>query len=195
MNSIPTIANGGVLVYMAVALLLVFLAAVSRPSHRVVAIDGTHHKNHPDASIRQDCRAGATTTTLQEREVVMTDSTSTRLYCLKVTYPAAALKINRWGEEVLDPEFVPDMFTPTTEIPEFYWPADHRIYRSRSGATERAALLRFYGCTVDILEATPVWETIPQANARRRRDRLEESVDRFLTGKGLSVRIVKEVSA
>jgi|GEM_PF-6288566 len=76
MNAIPTVANGGVLLYVAVALLLIFLAAISRPSHRAVAIDGTHHKNNPDASIRQDRRAGAITTTLQEREAVMTDSTA-----------------------------------------------------------------------------------------------------------------------
>ncbi|MDN5977991.1 hypothetical protein [Acidipropionibacterium jensenii] len=114
----------------------------------------------------------------------MTKTTEPRLYCLEVSYPAAAL-IDRSGEEILDPNWVPDTFTPTEQVPAFYWPKTDRIYRSRSAATDRAALLRRYGCTVTILECTPAWENIPTANARRRRERtaatIRHSIDSVFT--------------
>ncbi|MCI1749114.1 MAG: hypothetical protein LKI24_14195 [Acidipropionibacterium sp.] len=79
------------------------------------------------------------------------------LYRLAVTFPPAALAVNQWGETVLDPEWVPDTFVPDDVIPKFYWPKTDRLYRSRSAATDRAKLLRYYGCTVTILRADPVW--------------------------------------
>lgn len=193
MSTIPAIANGGLLIYVAVALALVTLAAVSGRPHGVDA-GTTVPKNNPGSALHHhDHRTtGATTNTLQSQGAVMFDSTSARLYRLEVAYPVAALRINRWGEEVLDSAFVPAAFTPTEEIPKFYWPAADRIYRSRSGVTERASLLRRYGCTVTIVEATPVWEPIPEANLRRRRERLEEHLAKVFTGAGLSVRISRE---
>ncbi|MDN6658801.1 MAG: hypothetical protein L0L18_07250 [Acidipropionibacterium jensenii] len=140
------------------------------------------HKFNSDAPIRQDRRAGANPTPNKEQD--MTKTTEPRLYCLEVSYPAAAL-IDRSGEEILDPNWVPDTFTPTEQVPAFYWPKTDRIYRSRSAATDRAALLRRYGCTVTILECTPAWENIPTANARRRRERtaatIRHSIDSVFT--------------
>lgn len=117
MNTIPTIANGGVLVYVIVALLLVWLAAVSRPSHRAVAIDGAD-MNNPDASIHQDCRAGAITTTLQSQGAVMTDSTVNPISTDRLLEAAADLR--PWwasgGEHVLN-----NSDRPTDDDPEAGW--------------------------------------------------------------------------
>ncbi|QCV87055.1 hypothetical protein FEZ32_00545 [Acidipropionibacterium jensenii] len=118
MNAIPAATNGGVLLYVAVALLLIFLAAISRPSPRVVAIDGTHHKNNPDASIRQDRRAGAITTTLQSQGAVMTDSTVNPISTDRLLEAAADLR--PWwasgGEHVLN-----NSDRPTDGDPEAGW--------------------------------------------------------------------------
>lgn len=182
MNAIPTATNGGLLVYLAVALVLVAMAALSRPRRGVALDTPGPHKFNSDAPIRQDRRAGANPTPNKEKD--MTKTTEPRLYCLEVSYPAAAL-IDRSGEEILDPDWVPDTFTPTEQAPTFYWPKADRIYRSRSAATDRAALLRRYGCTVTILEATPAWENIPTANARRHRERtaatIRHSIDSVFT--------------
>lgn len=173
MNSIPTATNGGLLLYLAAALVLVFLAAtIGRPRG---AVAGTTNMNNPDASIRQDCRAGANPTPNKEQDM-NNHTTPDRLYYLDVTYPEGAWKTNRWGERVLNSAYVPEGFTPTIELPAFYWPADHRIYRHRGSAQERAALLRHYGCTVTVLEATPMWETIPAANSRRKAERHGKAV-------------------
>ena len=135
------------------------------------------HKFNSDAPIRQDRRAGANPTPNKEKDMTKT----TRLYRLEVAYPAAALTT----DGALDPDWVPDTFTPTEQAPIFYWPKADRIYRSRSAATDRAALLRRYGCTVTILEATPAWENIPTANARRHRERtaatIRHSIDSVFT--------------
>lgn len=94
MNSIPTIANGGLLAYMAVALLLVWLAAVSRPSRRVVAVDGTHHKNNPVSVgiLPDEDAAGATTNPFHTKEAAMTDSTVNPISTDRLLEAAADLR-------------------------------------------------------------------------------------------------------
>ncbi|QCV88453.1 hypothetical protein FEZ32_08860 [Acidipropionibacterium jensenii] len=179
MNAIPTASNSGLLVYLAVALVLVAMAAVSRPRRGVALDTPGPYKFNSDAPIRQDRRAGANPTPNKEKD--MTKTTEPRLYCLEVAYPAAALIT----DGALDPDWVPDTFTPTEQVPAFYWPKTDRIYKSRSAARDRAALLRRYGCTVTILECTPAWENIPTANARRRRERtaatIRHSIDSVFT--------------
>lgn len=53
----------------------------------------------------------------------------------------------------------------------FYWPSTNRIYKARSSAKGLADLIESYGATVVILEAEPVWVSIEEANAYRKRQR------------------------
>lgn len=93
MNTIPTIANGGVLAYLAVALLLVWLAAVSRPSPRVVAVDGTRKFNPGNVSILAESDVtGADENTLQSQGAVMTDSTVNPISTDRLLEAAADLR-------------------------------------------------------------------------------------------------------
>ncbi|VEI03926.1 Uncharacterised protein [Acidipropionibacterium jensenii] len=179
MNAIPTAANGGLLAYLLAALVLVAMAALSRPRCSVALDTPGPHKNNPGnvSILAESDVTGANPTPNKEKDMTET----TRLYRLEVAYPAAALTT----DGALDPDWVPDTFTPTEQVPAFYWPKTDRIYKSRSAATDRAALLRRYGCTVTILEATPAWENIPTANARRHRERtaatIRHSIDSVFT--------------
>lgn len=191
MNAIPTASNSGLLVYLAVALVLVAMAAVSRP-RRGVALDtpGPHKNNPGNVSILAESDVTGANPTPNKEQDMNNHTTPDRLYYLDVTYPEGAWKTNRWGERVLNSAYVPEGFTPTEQVPAFYWPSDHRIYRHRGAAQERAALLRRYGCKVQVLECTPVWESIPAANMRRRKERLTETIEKRFAGRGLTVRIV-----
>jgi hypothetical protein len=192
MSTIPTATNGGLLLYLAVALVLVFLAATYRPGRGIV-LDAAHpHKSNPSTAriLADEDGAGANPTPNNRKEKDMTKPTDHRLYRLHVEFPAESLIENRFGCVDVNPDYVPAAFTPTEKVPVFYWPKDDRIYKSRSAAQERAALLRRYGCTVTVLECTPVWESIPAANMRRRKDRLTKSIEKRFAGRGLTVRIV-----
>lgn len=188
----PTPENGG-LIFVVLAW-VVLLAAIAADNYRgPVVFDLAHHKNNPDsASIRQECRAAGASNNnhLQEEEAAMTKTTDHRLYRLHVEFPAESLIEDRFGNVDVNPDYVPAAFTPTEKVPAFYWPKDDRIYKSRSAAQERAALLRRYGCKVQVLECTPVWESIPDANLRRRKDRLTETIEKRFAGRGLTVRII-----
>lgn len=185
----PAPLNGGLIFY--VLAWIVLLAAIAADNYRgPVLFDLAHHKNNPDASIRQDRRAGAANPTPNKEQDMNNHTTPNRLYYLDVTYPEGAWKTNQWGERVLNSAYVPEGFTPTEQVPAFYWPSDHRVYRHRGAAQERAALMRRYGCTVTVLECTPVWESIPAANMRRRKDRLTKTIEERFSGRGLTVRIV-----
>ncbi|WP_137771906.1 MULTISPECIES: hypothetical protein [unclassified Microbacterium] len=54
------------------------------------------------------------------------------------------------------------------EYKPFFWPSTKRIYRSRSAAMERAALINHWGGNVIVLECTPEW--VPLAQAQRKRE-------------------------
>ncbi|QCV88211.1 hypothetical protein FEZ32_07455 [Acidipropionibacterium jensenii] len=119
MNSIPTASNGGLLLYVAVALLLVWLAAVSRPSRRVAIDTGPHKSNPVSVGILPDeDAAGAITTTLQSQGVVMSHPTSTRIPTDRLVEAAADLR--PWwasgGHHVLN-----NSDRPTDDDPEAGW--------------------------------------------------------------------------
>ncbi|WKT89789.1 hypothetical protein QYR02_02425 [Microbacterium maritypicum] len=63
------------------------------------------------------------------------------------------------------------------EYKPFFWPSTKRIYRSRSAAVERAALINHWGGNVVVLECTPEWVTLAHAQRQReidtKRKRLE----------------------
>ena len=86
-----------------------------------------------------------------------------RLYRLHVIYPDAALDEDGYPDPEWEPEgWLSDGINPYNkqdldkgERPPFYWPVA-RIYRSRSGAEDRAGLLRHYGATVTVEVSDPV---------------------------------------
>lgn len=59
---------------------------------------------------------------------------------------------------------------------EFFVPSDRPIYRSRSAAKDRVDLINRWGGKAVLMECTPEWTTVEQANARRKLDRLNERV-------------------
>ncbi|WIY84302.1 hypothetical protein [Propionimicrobium sp. PCR01-08-3] len=61
---------------------------------------------------------------------------------------------------------------------EFFIPSDRPIYRSRSAAQDRVNLINRWGGHAVLMECTPEWTTVAQANAWRKLDRL---ADRMLT--------------
>lgn len=96
-----------------------------------------------------------------------------RLYAVVITY---------WPEHPHSDEFTWESYyqeevagprgTAWDEpAPEFYWPTPRRIYRSRSAATDKLAEFTRWGAEGYLVECTPTWETIPDANARRARER------------------------
>lgn len=79
MSTIPTVTNGGLLLYLAAALVLVFLAATYRPGRGIV-LDAAHpHKNNPDAPIHQDRRAGAANPTPNKEQDMPKDTDAVQL--------------------------------------------------------------------------------------------------------------------
>lgn len=64
-----------------------------------------------------------------------------------------AYSLERWGE-----------------VRPFFFPSTKRVYRSRSAAQRRADLICRWGGTAEVLECTPDWHTIAQANRKRQRD-------------------------
>lgn len=49
----------------------------------------------------------------------------------------------------------------------FWWPSTKRIYRSRSAAVERAALVNRWGGNAIVLECTPNWRSLDAATRER----------------------------
>jgi hypothetical protein len=64
------------------------------------------------------------------------------------------------------------------EYREFFWPTDHKIYRSRSAAQSRVDLINRWGGAAVLLEADVEWIPIEEANRRRERARLAQRIAR-----------------
>lgn len=58
----------------------------------------------------------------------------------------------------------------------FFWPNTDGIFRSRSSAQSRVDIINRWGGKAVLMECTPEWTTVEQANARRKLDRLNERV-------------------
>lgn len=79
--------------------------------------------------------------------------------------------IGRWPLNT-GPEFWPNGFKP------FFWPSTDKIFRSRSSAQARVDIINRWGGKAVLVECTPRWETVEQANARRKAERLIERMER-----------------
>lgn len=73
-----------------------------------------------------------------------------------------------WGPDVEYRDY--DRVTVLPYKP-FFWPKTDKIWKSRSSAQKVVNIIRAWGGTAEVLECTPQWETIPAANARRKRER------------------------
>lgn len=61
----------------------------------------------------------------------------------------------------------------------FFWPKTDRIWRSRSSAANVVKIIESWGGKAIILETSPVWESVEDANARRRRERNAPKIARL----------------
>lgn len=106
-----------------------------------------------------------------------------------VAYPASWEEHERWEEEVPGLDVVmpwaPDGWEPDARYLEifpdgiFRWPKTSHLYRSRSAAVARAALIESYGATAIVLEADLEWVDSHEAAARRRAARDQERAARL----------------
>lgn len=55
----------------------------------------------------------------------------------------------------------------------FFWPSTARLYQSRSGARDRAALIEAYGATAVVIESEEIVWLTPEVRRARRIDALE----------------------
>lgn len=55
----------------------------------------------------------------------------------------------------------------------FFWPSTNRLYQSRSGARDRAALIEAYGATAVVIESEPIVWLTPEVRRARRIEALE----------------------
>lgn len=65
------------------------------------------------------------------------------------------------------------------EVKDFFLPASGRIYKSRSAALERAALINYWGGKAEVLECTPEWQPLAEAKAGRERRRIHARITKL----------------
>ena len=61
----------------------------------------------------------------------------------------------------------------------FFWPSTKRLYQSRSGAEARAALIRSYGATVDVIESDEIVWLTPEIKRERKIAELRAEIARL----------------
>lgn len=61
----------------------------------------------------------------------------------------------------------------------FYWPSTKRLYQSRSGAEARAALIRSYGATVEVIKSDEIVWLTPEIKRERRLAELRAEIARL----------------
>ena len=109
-----------------------------------------------------------TTDDHEDTELYPTAHLPSRLYMVVIThYPEWPIHTegftwDQWWHEVLGHE---------TPAPDFFWPTHRNAYRSRSAAVDRLRMFTMWGAEGHLVECTPTWETIPEANARRAHER------------------------
>lgn len=106
-----------------------------------------------------------------------------KLYKVEITnYPAEAL-IQTEDGPIVDEAWAPANWLADDDEraawverhgdTRFFWPATWRLYRSRSGAKDRARLIESYGATVDVVESEPIVWLTPEIRRARRIEALE----------------------
>lgn len=106
-----------------------------------------------------------------------------KLYKVEITdYPAEAL-IQTEDGPIVDEAWAPANWLADDDeraawvdrhgSTRFFWPATGRLYRSRSGAKDRARLIESYGATVEVIESEPIVWLTPEVRRARRIHALE----------------------
>lgn len=78
--------------------------------------------------------------------------------------------IARWGSTPPEGEHWPNGHTP------FFWPKTNVPYKSRSSAQKRVDIINYWGGKAEVVECTPVWESVTAANARRQAERFDARI-------------------
>jgi hypothetical protein len=94
------------------------------------------------------------------------------LYAYRVTrYPdPAVIDWDRWKE------FCMEVYG---EEREFFLPSQRKVWRSRTSASDRVKAVRSWGGDAELVECTPTWETVADANLRRRIERDRKRIDKL----------------
>ena len=89
--------------------------------------------------------------------------------------PAIAWTPDGWLEDELEREWWIKRHGDT----RFFWPSTKRLYQSRSGAETRAALIRSYGATVEVIESDEIVWLTPEIKRERRLAELRSEIARL----------------
>lgn len=54
---------------------------------------------------------------------------------------------------------------------DFFLPSERKVFRSRSAAQARVDIVRRWGGDAELMECTPAWESVTEANLRRQKQR------------------------
>lgn len=105
---------------------------------------------------------------------------SERLY--KVVWDHADEDFDEYGDLV--PMTAPEWWEAFSihrygEVKPYFMPTTDRIYKSRSGAVDRANLINGQGGNVYVVECTPRWQTLDDARDERARRRLHEKAQKL----------------
>lgn len=73
-------------------------------------------------------------------------------------------------------EFAQEMWG---EYKPFFFPSTRGIFKSRSAAQRRAAIITYWGGKAKVLECTPQWQSIESANREREQVRLKKRIQRM----------------
>lgn len=65
------------------------------------------------------------------------------------------------------------------EYKPFFWPSTRGIFKSRSAAQRRAAMITYWGGKAEVLECTPQWQSVESANRERAQARLAKRIRRM----------------
>lgn len=65
------------------------------------------------------------------------------------------------------------------EYKPFFWPSTRGIFKSRSAAQRRAAMITYWGGKAEVLECTPQWQSVESANRERAQARLTKRIRRM----------------
>lgn len=60
----------------------------------------------------------------------------------------------------------------------FFWPSTDGVFRSRSAAQSRVDIINRWGGKAVLVECTPRWETVEDANVRRKAERVQVRIGR-----------------
>ncbi len=81
--------------------------------------------------------------------------------------------LEKWGPDVERHEYEGTVVLPYMP---FFWPKTGVIVKSRSTAQRTVDIIRHWGGSAELLECTPVWLPVDEANARRKQARKQKRI-------------------